>query len=92
MLGFICKYVCNRKEEDVEQIQTQNFADRISDIKRRIAALESSIGRYEKPNKNTQTQSNAILAKPTESKTQESDAVPKESIDDIKAKLMAKRK
>jgi len=88
-----------RKVIDAEQPEDELY-QRIVDIKRRIAAIKSSLEIDNRPNKNTQTQPKQLvdeakrqpprsLERTREENTQR--AKHEKELDDLKAKLMRKK-
>lgn len=99
MRAWLCKIICG-KSKAASEPQERAFEDdteqKINSIKRRIAALESSIGRRKQSNQNPSAPTKHLVEKNPRPKTDHlRSSLEKQSknseLDAIKAKLMGKK-
>jgi hypothetical protein len=95
MREWLCKIICGSTQvalELPERAFEDDLTTKITDIKKRIATLERTIGRRTKSNSTSQTQSDQILATQTGPKVEVVEPSNKDKeLADIKAKLLGKK-
>jgi hypothetical protein len=85
----------NTQDNEGSYVASDEFALRISEIKRRIASIKSNRGWDKKPTKVPQTQSESLVVKAAERTEQRTETLRKTKeteMNDLKAKLLKGRK
>ena len=95
MREWLCKIICGSTQvasELPERAFEDDLTTKITDIKKRIATLERTIGRRSKSTSTSQTQPKQILAPQTGPKVEVVEPSNKDKeLADIKAKLLGKK-